>query len=162
MYSNDLILKILDYLDLNINKQISITELSIKFFFNKDYIMRLFKKEIGMTIIEYVNTKRIFNSLVNLKDTNYSMIRIALNSGFSSLEYFSETFSKIMGVSPSAYKAFIKAPYNAKQDNYLLIISNFLFISQKMDTIKKYKTHIKPSENKKLTLFKNHKNLVLK
>ena len=55
MFSNDLIIQILIYIENNLYKKISIDELSITFHYNKDYIMRLFKKEIGYTIIDYIN-----------------------------------------------------------------------------------------------------------
>ena len=38
-------------------KKITIEELSKTFYFNKDYIMRVFKREIKSTIIEYINKK---------------------------------------------------------------------------------------------------------
>ena len=64
---NELVLKILDYIDNNLYKKITMDELSRVFFFNKDYIMRTFKKELRMTIIDYINRKRIYNSLEELK-----------------------------------------------------------------------------------------------
>ena len=63
MYSNELICNILDYLDNNFHKKISILEISSKFYYNKFYIMKLFKKEIGITLIMYINCLRIFNSI---------------------------------------------------------------------------------------------------
>ena len=47
MFSNDLVINILNYLDNNLYTQISINEISNFFKYNKDYIMRLFKKEIN-------------------------------------------------------------------------------------------------------------------
>ena len=49
--SNELIIKILNYIDECLYTKISIDELSSIYYFNKDYIMRLFKKELGITII---------------------------------------------------------------------------------------------------------------
>ena len=44
MYSNDLVINLLNYIDNNINKKITMDELSHIFYFNKDYLMRIFKK----------------------------------------------------------------------------------------------------------------------
>ena len=60
MFSNDLVCDILDFIDENINRKITMSELSKRFYFNKDYIMRLFKKEIHSTILDYINQLRIF------------------------------------------------------------------------------------------------------
>ena len=106
MYSNELVCKIIEYLNNNINKEISIDELSMQFFFNRTYIMKRFKKELGISINEYINSIRIFNSLKYFKDDNY-FLSIGFKNGFNSLEYFSETFKKIVGVNPTTYKKFI-------------------------------------------------------
>ena len=98
MFSNELVCNIIEYLNDNINKEITINELSLLFYFDKTYIMQKFKRELGISIHEYINTIRIYNSLAYFKDNNY-VLSIALNNGFNSLEYFSETFKKIMGVS---------------------------------------------------------------
>lgn len=45
MFSNDLVCNIIEYINNNINKEITIDELSLLFYFNKTYIMKRFKKE---------------------------------------------------------------------------------------------------------------------
>ena len=58
MYSNELVCQILDFLDKNINRKLSIDEIANKFIYNRYYIMKLFKRELGMTIIDYINNLR--------------------------------------------------------------------------------------------------------
>ena len=86
MHSKKLICEILDYINNNINKEITIEELSNIFYFDKYHIMKLFKKELSITIINYINIMRIYNSLKEYKYHD-QIIRIALNNGFNSLEY---------------------------------------------------------------------------
>ena len=107
MFSNDLVIKILNYIDNNLYKKISIEELSDLFHYNKDYIMRLFKREIGYTITNYINCKRIYNSLNSFIYNDISILNISINYGFYSQEYYSEIFHKIIGVSPTTYNKFI-------------------------------------------------------
>lgn len=153
MYSNDLIVNILKYIDENLYSKISIEELSYKFFFNKDYIMRLFKKETGMTIINYINKKRIYNSLVSLRETSDSILKIGLLYGYTSLEYYSETFNNVLGVSPKIYRNL----YIRKQikeidiETIRINIANLTYELRKIDT---YKENIKKEETKTLSLFK--------
>ncbi len=123
MFSNELICNILEYINNNINKEISIDELSNIFFFNKTYIMKKFKKEIGITIFEYINNMRIYNSL-SLYRYNNSIINIGFNSGFNSLEYYSEMFKKVMGVSPSIYRKYIYRDVNISFEELDLILVN--------------------------------------
>ena len=106
MFSNELVCNIVEYLNNNINKEITIDELSNLFYFNKTYIMKRFKKELNISIHEYINTIRIYNSLPYFREDNY-IISIAFKNGFNSLEYFSEMFKKIIGVSPIIYKKYI-------------------------------------------------------
>ena len=56
MHSKKLICDILEYIDNNINKEITIEELSNIFYFDKYYIMKLFKKELKITVINYINS----------------------------------------------------------------------------------------------------------
>ena len=90
MYSNKIICDILKYIDENINSKIAIEDLERKFFYNRYYIMKLFKKEIGITIVEYINCLRIYNSFFEIKNRDNKIINIAYKNGFCSLEYFSE------------------------------------------------------------------------
>lgn len=142
MYSNDLICNILEYLNNNINKEITIEELSLIFYFNKTYIMKKFKKELNVSIHEYINTIRIYNSLILFKDDNY-ILSIAIKNGFNSLEYFSETFKKIMGVSPIIYKKYLSYKYvtNEEQEK---ILENLSRISTIKTNALNYLSHRKP------------------
>ena len=106
MFSSELICNIIEYIHNNLNKEITIDELSIIFYYNKTYIMKKFKKDLGISIHNYINTLRIYNSLSYFKDDVY-FLSIAFRNGFNSLEYFSETFKKIVGVSPTIYKKYI-------------------------------------------------------
>ncbi len=124
MFSNDLVCNLIEYLNNNINKEITIDELSLLFYFNKTYIMKKFKSELNISIHEYINTMRIYNSLSYFKDDNY-ILSIAFKNGFNSLEYFSEMFKKNMGVSPSVYKKYLsyKEITDAEQEKILNNIS---------------------------------------
>lgn len=139
MFTNELICNILEYLNSNINKEITIDELSILFFFNKTYIMKKFKKELNISIHEYINTMRIYNSLSYFRDDNY-IISIAFKNGFNSLEYFSEVFKKIMGVSPIIYRKYLN--YKDITDKELEnILENITRISNIRNKISNYLSH---------------------
>lgn len=106
MYSNKLVCEILIYIDKNIKSKITVEELEKNFFYNRYYIMKLFKKELGLTIVEYINSIRIYNSIVLMKNNNSNFINIAFQNGFYSLEYFSEVFKQITSLNPRKFKNF--------------------------------------------------------
>lgn len=154
MYSNELVVKILNYIDDNLYKRITMDEISSIFYFNKDYLMRIFKKELDITIMDYINKRRIYNSLDLLKNTDDLVIKIALNSGYSSLEYYSETFTKILGVSPLTYRKFTKVNSQISLEELDIIRTRLPDISSLLKRIDIYKNNVKRSEVKKLGLFK--------
>ena len=155
MYSNELICKILNYIDKNINRKITIDELSLKFYYNRYYIMKLFKKEIGLSLFNYINCLRIYNSINSINSSDKLLIRIAIDNGFYSLEYFSEIFKKIIGVSPSVYKKFYYSRYSPSKENYKLVTDNIISLNIIINKIKKYKNNIKPQKLpiRKLSIF---------
>ena len=154
MYSNELVVKILNYIDDNLYKRITMDEISSIFYFNKDYLMRIFKKELDITIMDYINKRRIYNSLELLKNTDDLVIKIALNSGYSSLEYYSETFTKILGVSPLTYRKFTKVNSQISNEEIEIIRTRLPDISSLLKRIDIYKNNIKRCEVKKIGLFK--------
>ena len=154
MYSNELVVKILNYIDDNLYKRITMDEISSIFYFNKDYLMRIFKKELDITIMDYINKRRIYNSLDLLKNSDDLIIKVALNSGYSSLEYYSETFTKVLGVSPLTYRKFTRVNSQISDEELNIIREKLPEISLLLKRIDIYKNNIKRSEVKKIGLFK--------
>ena len=154
MYSNELVIKILNYLDNNINKKITMDELSRMFYFNKDYLMRVFKKELDITIMDYINKRRIYNSLEETRTTDDMMIKVALNNGFASQEYFSEMFTKIIGVNPLTYRKFTRVNSQISDDVLRTIRSNLTDISNTLKIIDRYKLNVPTREVKKMSFFR--------
>ncbi|MDY2804454.1 MAG: helix-turn-helix domain-containing protein [Bacilli bacterium] len=155
VYSNELVCNILKYINININTEITIINLSNIFSYDKTYIMKKFKRELGLTIIEYINNKRILNSLNGYK-SNTTILRIALLNGYNSIEYYSEIFRNLVGVSPRVYKRFITPLNNLNEEETNTIrnsISNLINIENK---IQKYLSNQKPKELpvRKLSIFK--------
>ena len=144
MYSNTLIINILKYIDINIKQKISLDDISKLFNYDKSYIMRLFKKEMGITIIDYLNRMKIYNSLELLKNKNNTFLYVALKSGFYSQEYFSETFKKIMQVTPKDYQNFLFRKLKDDKD-INLIIKNSLSILELKEKSNYYQRNKKPT-----------------
>ncbi len=154
MYSNKLVCDIIKYIDSNIENKISIEDLENKCFYNRYYIMKLFKKEIGVTIFDYINKLRINNTINEINNTNNLFIKIAINNGFYSLEYFSETFKKEVGISPREYKKAISNKYGYDK-KIIDATSNIIDISKIIMLANNYKFNRKRTTMpiKKLSIF---------
>lgn len=153
MYSNDLICEILKYINNNINKEITTDELSNLFHFDKTYIMKKFKKELGITIHNYINQMRIYQSLSSFKTNDY-MLGIGIKHGFNSLEYFSETFKKVIGVSPITYKKFLFNRNNISIEDEDKIINSTIKLHNFKNNINNYLNKQKPKELPVKSIFK--------
>ena len=117
--------------------------------------MKLFKREIGVTIFDYINNFKIYKSINEIAISNNSMITIAINCGFNSLEYFSETFKNIVGVSPSNYKKILNREAIFNIDKYDEVTLNIIKINKLINKVNVYKNNIKSDKIKvkKLTIF---------
>lgn len=145
MFSNPLVCDILLYLNENITCEITSDELSRFFYFDKTYIMKKFKKEIGISIHTYINHIRIYNSLPLFKQ-EYMVLKIALYNRFQSLEYFSETFKKIIGVSPTVYRAFIENASIVSEEEYKTICNSLISLKDLKDFTDTYLKNRKPEK----------------
>ncbi len=154
MHSNDLICDILEYIDDFIYTKITIEDLEHRFYYNRYYIMKLFKKEIGITIFDYINKLRINTSIQELNNTSNLLIKIAINNGFYSLEYYSEMFKKEIGISPRTYRKLISSKY-IYNDKLEQATANIIKINKIINSAIKYKENRKRSVMpvKKLSIF---------
>ena len=137
MISNSLVCDILEYINKNINEKITIDDLTYEFNYNRYYLMKLFKKELDISIVNYINYKRIYNSLSSLRE-NKSILMIALNNGFYSQEYYAEIFKKVIGTNPITYKSFIKNIHLSKQKNEDILITNLINLEDIMNKVNNY------------------------
>ncbi len=83
---------------------ITLKHLASVFNYNEKYIGRLFKKNTGMSVKEYINTKRLESAAAMLKKTDFPITDIALRAGFNNVSYFNRLFKKHFNVSPSEYR----------------------------------------------------------
>ena len=65
------------------------------------YLSKFFKKETGISIVEYINQYRCSNALALLLKSEHPISKISEMCGFSSLEYFSRVYTKQYGHAPS-------------------------------------------------------------
>lgn len=72
---------------------------------NASYLSTLFKKEMGMTLTEYVNRQRVEHGIFLLNATDLLIQTIAQYCGMPDVNYFTKTFKKITGKTPSEYRA---------------------------------------------------------
>lgn len=92
------------YIDQNCGDDLSLEKLAKFSHVNKYYLVHTFTDEYGISPISYLMRVRVKKAEKLLATTDYSLSVISRTCGFSSSSYFSQTFKKITGVSPSCYR----------------------------------------------------------
>ncbi len=97
--------KIADFLQKHCEEDITLDQLSQKFYLSKYYICRLFKEITGYSIREYININRIQKAKRLLEETDLSISDISRMVGYTSLTYFEQIFKAQMNnMSPMKYR----------------------------------------------------------
>jgi len=105
--SNDVTNKmkiILNYIKKNYMEDISIKDMCSICNFSEYHFMRLFKKYIGMTCIEYLNTYRLEIASKLLATTNNSIMDISFEAGFNNVSYFNKLFKSKYKLTPREFR----------------------------------------------------------
>lgn len=101
---NEYFKKIIQHINQNFYKEISILSLSQDFSINPNYISQLFRKEVGMTFTDYITNLRMDYAKELLHKTQYSQGEIASKCGYTDYFYFIRVFKKITGLTPGQFR----------------------------------------------------------
>ena len=99
-HTGALVKKAILYLNVNASQQIVRWKLADTVHVSEDYLTRIFHKEIGLSLWEYLNRYRIYLATKMLLETNDTIYEIAENAGFQDQAYFCRVFKKIYGIPP--------------------------------------------------------------
>lgn len=96
--------RLAQYIELNFSQQISLTDLSEKFGYTASYINRIFKKEYGVSPLQYLTGLKISRSKEILeKNPEMNIKSVAQSVGYDDARYFSRIFKNETGMTPSAW-----------------------------------------------------------
>jgi len=95
----------LDYIEQHFCENISLADVADAISISKNYLANLFKKELDITLINYVTNLRIEEAKRLLRQGNLKMYEVAGAVGYNDYAYFSQLFKKHTGVTLSAYKS---------------------------------------------------------
>lgn len=96
--------KLIEYIDDNFTADINRQTIEKEFYLNYDYVNRIFKKNLGMSIAEYRNYLRINKAKIELAISDKTISQIAYEVGFYDSAHFCKLFRKSEGISPGAYR----------------------------------------------------------
>ena len=102
--NDDRIQKVLSYIRKNIYKTIDIDSLGAISCLSKDHFIRLFKKEINNTPLQYINQKKIEKAQLILITDSMPVKNISYLLAYEDHSYFNRLFKKLTGVTPQQYR----------------------------------------------------------
>lgn len=100
--------KAVNYINMNLEKNLSLKRLGEECAVNASYLSALFKKEMQMNIIEYINQQRIRKAANLLRSNTMQIQDVAVECGIYDVNYFRKVFKKQMGMTPTEYLKQIK------------------------------------------------------
>ncbi len=96
--------KAIHFIEEHYNEQLTIRDVANYINFSSTHFSRLFKKETGRNFVDYVAFTRIIKTLPFLRKYDYTIEKIASTCGFNTPNYYSLTFKKYVGISPTDYR----------------------------------------------------------
>ena len=98
----------LRWIEANADQALPLSELADVAAISPYHFLRTFRAVVGMTPHQYILHMRLGRAAVRLRRTSQSISAIAFASGFGDLSTFNRRFQRVMGQSPSAYRAHIR------------------------------------------------------
>jgi AraC-like DNA-binding protein len=96
--------KILNYIQLNYQNELSVDALARQFGMNTTAFCRYFKENTSKTMVQYINEMRVGYACKLLMDKTMSVSQICFESGFNNIANFNRIFKRINGCAPSEYR----------------------------------------------------------
>lgn len=94
----------LDFIHRNIGRQLSLEEIAASACISVSFLIRLFRRQVGMTPISYVEQLRLQRATDLLRNSQYPVAQIATLLGYEHPSYFGRRFLKATGLTPRAYR----------------------------------------------------------
>lgn len=96
--------RVIHYMQENIETNLSLEQLARHFGYSPSHFSMLFQRETNVSPIHYFVRLKVQKACQYIELTNLKLNEISLKLGFDEPAYFSRVFTKIMGMTPSAYR----------------------------------------------------------
>ncbi|WP_282122129.1 helix-turn-helix domain-containing protein [Algibacter mikhailovii] len=102
---DDRVLKIIRYVEANINEKLKNSEISSVVNMAPNSFARLFKEEMNITLHNFIQNRKIAKACELFEHTNKTIVDVTFDLGFSDRYHFSRVFKQITGLTPASYKS---------------------------------------------------------
>ncbi|MGS0973468.1 MAG: helix-turn-helix transcriptional regulator [Candidatus Izemoplasmataceae bacterium] len=95
---------VLEYIEVNIRKNIKLNEIADFFHYSVSHLSRSFNRYVGMNFNEYINRRRLSLIAIEISKKEKSISYLSDTFGYSSQKYFSTKFKDVFCITPTTYK----------------------------------------------------------
>jgi AraC family transcriptional regulator len=100
------VLQVLDYIHDHLDQEIKLADLAELLGMSQFHFSAQFKQAIGTSPYQYLLQQRVERAKQLLKQTDQSIVEIALECGFNSHSHLSKQFRQLTGMTPKAYRSY--------------------------------------------------------
>ena len=104
LYKDRLVARIAMYMVVNMDKEITLADLTKRFSVNKNVLNDAFNKETSMTCMAYLEEIRVTRAMQILQYDDLTISEVGSICGYPDQNYFSKVFKKHSGMTPSDYQ----------------------------------------------------------
>ena len=99
----DLVEQVKAYIIENLKEELRVETIAKKFYLSSDYLTKIFKKETGVSISDFILEERMFLARELIQAGQMSISRVSYECGYDNYSYFTKLFKKKYGVTPREY-----------------------------------------------------------
>lgn len=103
-HNGNFFLALLEWIDGNLEKKISIDEIARKAGYSKWYLQRSFTEYYGVSLGGYIRKRRLDEAAIKLRNSDMSTLDIALLYKWDSQQTFTRSFKNQFGIPPVQWK----------------------------------------------------------
>ncbi|MFJ8237716.1 helix-turn-helix transcriptional regulator [Ureibacillus sp. NPDC094379] len=96
--------KVIMYINDELESDLTVESIANKFHISTSHLSRIFREHVGITLVEYLNVRRVEESQYYLRHTNKSITSISDQFHFCNQSYFTRIFKKYTGVTPKHFR----------------------------------------------------------
>lgn len=109
---NERLNEILNYLTMNYKESITLNNLAERLYLTHTYLSKYIKQNFGMSFLKLLNNIRLEHAVSDLIYTNKTVLKVALDNGFSNQAGFNQAFRGTYHMTPAEYREKLQERYN--------------------------------------------------
>ncbi|HWR39135.1 MAG TPA: response regulator [Patescibacteria group bacterium] len=115
--------KACEYIVQNCHRNLSLDEVAQSVHLSSYYFSRLFKQHKGCNFVEFITRSRLALAQKMLRESDYSVVFIAMKVGYQDTSYFCRVFRNELGMTPNQYRNSVRKSASDSEDNKVPLTS---------------------------------------